>query len=481
MRSRLLLSVVLSAVLGGSSGGLTAQPGATLIVRDGLIVTADGRQEADILVRDGVIAEIGVGLEAVPGARELDANGLLIVPGGIDPHVHLGGNWADDFTSGSAAALAGGITTISNFVSPRDGESLGAVLGRTAALARAQTIADFLIHPILRGFGGVAEALPDLAAAGQTSIKVFMSRQSFDADVPGFLGVLRAAGQAGVLTMMHCEDAAILSTTIDRLMADDRGSLRYFPDSRPVVAEEIAVRRAVAMAETTGSPIYVVHLSSARALAVVEEAQARGLPVYVETRPIYLHLTRERFEGDDRGLYVGAPPLREQHDQHALWRGLASGAIHVVATDHVAYTREQKLDPTQTVAEQRQGLNNLQVMLPMLYSEGVVTGRITAERFVALTATNPAKLFGLYPDKGTIAVGSDADLVLWDPEETRPIRDEDALSGAGFSIYAGHEVTGWPRTTIRRGEIVYEDGAITGSAGSGRIAPRTRWQTPTLN
>ena len=481
MRTRLCSSVVLSVMLRWVAVGLAARQADTLIIRNGVIVTADGRREADILVRDGAISEIGVDIRAVAGARELDATGLLVLPGGIDPHVHLAGNWADDFTSGSAAALAGGITTISNFVSPRDGESLGAVIARTADLARAQTIADVLIHPILRGFGAVAEELPGLAAAGQTSIKVFMTRQSFDEDVPGFLGVLRAAGQAGVLTMMHCEDAAILSTTIDRLMAEDRGSLRYFPDSRPVVAEEIAVRRAVAMVETTGSPIYVVHLSSARALAVVEDAQARGLPVYVETRPIYLHLTRERFDGDDRGLYVGAPPLREQREQDALWRGLASETIHVVATDHVAYTREEKLDSTQTVAQQRQGLNNLQVMLPMLYSEGVVTGRITAERFVALTATNPAKLFGLYPAKGTIAVGSDADLVLWDPDETRRIRDADVLSGAGFSIYAGREVTGWPRTTIRRGEVVYEDGAITGAAGSGRIAPRARWQTPTLN
>jgi dihydropyrimidinase len=200
------------------------------------------------------------------------------------------------------------------------------------------------------------------------------------------------------------------------------------------------------------------------------------VPVYVETRPIYLHLTRERFDGPDRGLFVGQPPLREQRDQDALWAGLANGSIQVVGTDHVAYTREGKLDPSQTIARHRAGLNNLQVVRPMLYSEGVVRGRLTAERFVAVTATNPARLFGLYPAKGVIAVGSDADIVLWDADETRTIRDEDMLSGAGFSVYSGWSVTGWPTMTIRRGEVVFENGRIVAAPGSGRLLRRSRWQ-----
>ena len=191
-----------------------------------------------------------------------------------------------------------------------------------------------------------------------------------------------------------------------------------------------------------------------------------------------MHLTRERFEGEEPGLYIGQPPLREKSDQDALWKGIADGTIHVVATDHVAYTKEQKLDPSQTVANHRAGMSNLQVIRPMLYSEGVRAGRITEEQFIAVTATNPAKLFGLYPRKGTIAVGSDADLVLWDPDETRTIRDEDMLSGTGYSVYAGREVTGWPRTTIRRGEIVYEEGRIQAEPGSGELLRRGRWMTP---
>jgi dihydropyrimidinase len=242
----------------------------------------------------------------------------------------------------------------------------------------------------------------------------------------------------------------------------------------------IATHRAVAMAEATGAAIYIVHLSAERALRVAEEAKARGLPVYVEALGIYLHLTRDKLEGANRGMYIHHPPLRTKNDQDALWKGLAAGTVHVLGTDHVPYTKEQKLNPSQTVTDHRPGIPNLQEIRPMLYSEGVRTGRITEEQFVAVTATNPAKLFGLYPRKGTIAVGSDADLVVWDPNETRTIRDEDMLSNTGFSIHAGQEATGWPQITIRRGEIVYENGRITGKPGSGELLRRKRWQVPNL-
>ncbi len=453
-----------------------AQQPVELVIRNGVIVTSEGRSEGDIRVRDGVIVEIDQNLAGSNAAREIDARGLLVLPGGVDPHVHIGR--ADDYTSGSAAALAGGVTTISNFAFPQPGESLAEGVERGAEMVRAQAIADVMLHPGINNPDAQQSQMATLPALGQTSVKVFMNRPVFDQNARGYLGTLAAAGAAGVLTMMHCEDDAILARTVERLMDEGRGSLRYFPDSRPVLAEVIATRRAVAMAEATRAPIYIVHLSSEGALRVAEDAQARGLPVFVETRPIYLHLTRERFEGPDRGLYVGQPPLREKKDQDALWEGIASGTVHVVGTDHVALTKEEKLDPSQTVASHRPGMNNLQVIRPMLYSEGVRTGRITEEQFVAVTATNAAKLFGLYPRKGTIAVGSDADLVLWDPDETRTIRDEDMLSGTGFSIYAGWEVTGWPRMTIRRGEVVYENGRVTAQPSSGELLRRGRWQIP---
>ena len=459
-----------------------AQPGPETIIRGGEVFTAGGLRSADIRIAGATITEIGTGLAARDAnTREIDASGRLVLPGGIDPHVHLGGARMDDYTSGSAAALAGGITTISNFGGVAAGEAPAATVARAAAEVDAQSIADVIFHPIVSDPAtATADTLAALAATGQTTIKVFMVRPTFDAAAPGFVSTMHAARETGVLMMMHCEDAALVQITSERMAAEGRGGLEHFADARPVAAEVAATQRAVAMAEATGAAIYIVHLSSEGALRVAEAAQARGLPVYVETRPIYLHLTRERFDGPAPGLYIGQPPLRERSDLDALWDGIARGAVHVVATDHVAYTREQKLDPSQNVVQHRAGMSNLQVMLPMLYSEGVRDGRITLERFVEVTATNPAKLFGLYPRKGTIAVGSDADLVLWDPAETRTIRDEDMFSGSGYSVHAGRVVTGWPTLTLRRGEIVYRDGEVLGEPGSGELVRRDRWRGPPL-
>ncbi len=459
-----------------------AQPEPETIIRGGEVFTAGGRRPADIRVVGSTIAEIGTGLAARDeNTREIDASGRLVLPGGIDPHVHLGGVRMDDYTSGSAAALAGGITTISNFGGVGVGETPAETVARAATDVEARSIADVIFHPIVSDPAtATPETLAALADTGQTTIKVFMVRPTFDANAPGFVSTMHAARETGVLMMMHCEDAALVQITSERMAAEGRGGLEHFADARPVAAEVAATQRAVAMAEATGAAIYIVHLSSERALRVAEAAQARGLPVYVETRPIYLHLTRERFDGPTPGLYIGQPPLREQSDLDALWGGIADGTIHVVATDHVAYTREQKLDPAQNVVQHRAGMSNLQVMLPMIYSEGVRAGRITLERFVEVTSTNPAKLFGLYPRKGTIAVGSDADLVLWDPDETRTIRNEDMFSGSGYSVHAGREVTGWPTLTLRRGEIVYRDGEVLGAAGSGELVRRDLWRGPPL-
>ena len=480
-------AIASGAAVAGSSAAraaapaIAAQPPREILVRGGEVVTVEGRSRADVRIVGETVAEVGPALAAGPDAVVIDASGLLVLPGGIDPHVHLGGIGVDDYTSGSAAALAGGITTISNFGGVRDGETPAETLARAAPAIRAEAIADLIYHPIVSDpASATTETLEALVEAGQPTIKVFMVRSTFDERAGGFVETMRAVVEAGVLMLVHCEDAAMVADTAARFVAEGRGGLENFADARPVEAEEAAVRRAVAMAGETGAPIYIVHLSSERALLVAEEARARGLPVYVETRPIYLHLTRERFEGPTPGLYIGQPPLRTQQDQDALWRGLARGAIDVVASDHVAYTRELKLDPAQTVASHRAGMSNLQVMLPMIYSDGVRTGRITLERFVAVTSTNAAKLFGLYPRKGTVAVGSDADLVLWDPDETREIRNADMLSNSGYSVHAGREVTGWPVLTVRRGEVVYRDGQVLGAPGSGELLARGPWQRPEL-
>jgi dihydropyrimidinase len=278
--------------------------------------------------------------------------------------------------------------------------------------------------------------------------------------------------------MIHCEDQTILSAAVRELMAQGRSSLRYYAESRPVAAEVAATRQAVAMGEASGAALYIVHLSCEAALEVCEQARSPSRPVFVETRPLYLHFTRERYRQPEGPLFVGQPPLREAGDVDALWAGLARGAINTLATDHAPWTRQQKLDPALNIANLRPGVNNLQVMLPLLFSEGVRTGRLSLMRFVAVTSTNAARLFGLFPRKGTIAVGSDADLGLWAPDERRRVAGSRLYSRAGFSVYDGMEVTGWPQMTIRRGQVVYVDGQITGQPGGGRLLRRGRWQAP---
>jgi dihydropyrimidinase len=240
----------------------------------------------------------------------------------------------------------------------------------------------------------------------------------------------------------------------------------------------IAVERAIAMCRATGAPTYIVHLSSAAALAACAAARAEGLPLFVETRPLYLYLTEERYRDSDGGIYVAQPPLRADADREALWRGIADGTVDTLASDHAPWTRALKLDPKLDVAHPRPGVAELDTMLPLFFTEAVAKERITLERFVALTATNAARLCGIYPRKGTIAVGSDADLVLWETRRRRIIRDEELFSRAGHTVYVGRELSAWPAMTIRRGEVVFEDGRIVGRPGSGQVVPRGKSQPP---
>jgi dihydropyrimidinase len=304
-------------------------------------------------------------------------------------------------------------------------------------------------------------------------MKVFMIGGEFDAQIEGYVQAIALAGASGLLTLIHCEDHALIEANRTRLVQEGRTALHYYPDLSPVITEVAATQRAVAIAEATGAPIYIVHLSSRRALEVCTEAQAHGLPVYVETRPLYLHLSSERFEEEDAGRYVGQPPLREPSDVQALWEGLRQGTIHTVCSDHAPYALADKLDPAHTVARLRAGVENLQLLRPMLYSEGVRTGRISLARFVQLTASNGARLVGL-ERKGRIAPGYDADLVLFDPDLTRTVDNAMLKSNADYSVYAGWEVTGWPVITISRGEIVFQDDEITGEPGRGRIVQRSK-------
>jgi dihydropyrimidinase len=433
-------------------------------------------------VQDGRIAQLG---GAMTGHRELDAHGLLVIPGGIDAHVHLvcaalaeavGQEepfWVDDFWTGSLAALAGGITTVENMTFALPGESMTAAIAREMAGASAEAAVDWFLHPVLTGLGdGIAAEIAALAADGHTSVKVFLSDPEFAAGTPGLADAIAAAGRTGSLTLVHCEDAGILARTGRELTGSGRGAVRYFPDARPVSAEVQAIDQAIELTRQTGAPVYVVHLSSAAALDRCRQARAAGLGVYVETRPLYLHLTRERFAEPDAAKYVGAPPLRDQSDRDALWRGLAAGEVDTVCSDHAPWTLAAKLDPALDVMTARQGVADLETLMPMLFSEGVLAGRISLDRFVELTSANAARLFGLYPRKAAIAVGSDADLALWDTQQRRIIDGAHMHSRAGYSVYDGWTVQGWPRFVIRRGQIVLSDGSSTARPGQGRWVRR---------
>ncbi len=453
-----------------------------IIIRNGLIVTDSKQYKADIRVSGEKIAEIGKDLSKTTDEElEIDAKDLLILPGGIDPHVHLSlpdyvpkeFRWSDDFESGSKAALAGGITTLGCISVPDKEETPLGTLERESKTIQKEAIADIMIHPVL--FNLTEEKLdeiPQLADKGCSTIKIFMVTDDFDANSGAYLKAIQIAADAEMLTMIHCEDNTIIKETTEKMIVEGKGSLKNYADSRPVISEVVATQKAVDMCEETSAPIYVVHLSSEGALRVCEEAQRRSLPVYVEGRPIFLYLTREEYLKPEGALYVVQPPLREKSDVKALWKGVQQGSIHTIATDHAPHTREQKLNPDLDISKLVPGINELQVMLPMLHSKAVLKGKISLEKFVALTSTNVAKLFGLYPKKGAIQVGSDADLAIWDPKEERVIKDADMHSQAGFSMYDGEKHTGWPQIVIRRGEVVFRDRKVIAESGSGQVVTR---------
>jgi dihydropyrimidinase len=472
---RQVVAALGAAALGGIVGPSRSRA-TEVLIRGGRVVNAAGTSRLDVRVVGETIVELRQGLEPGPDGRVIEANDRLVMPGGIDPHTHLHPTFVDDLTTGSRAALAGGITTVGTFVGPGRAETIPAALDRMAARVGQEAIADVFLHTVAwPPTAELAAAMPLLAERGQPSFKVYMVQSDFGARLDALIVMLEAAREAGVVTMIHCEDAAILGAAVRRLGAEGRTSLRDYQASRPVIAEVAATEQAAALCESTGAPMHVVHLSCARALDATRAARASGAPFSVETRPLYLHLTDERLAGPDAPLYIGQPPLRTKADAEALWRGLADGSIDLLATDHAPWTREQKLDPTLTITKLRPGVSDLQFMLPMYFSEGVGKRGLSLERFVATTSTNAARIFGLYPRKGVVQVGADADLAIWDPRRTGTVRAADDHSNSDYSPYEGWSVTGWPMTVLRRGEIVVDEGRVVGVAGSGKLAARARW------
>lgn len=449
-----------------------------LVIRGGTVVTATTTDVVDVAINAGKVTQLG---GAPTGRNEIDGTGYLVLPGGLDMHVHFtpmdvgpdAPRRPDDFQNGTRAAAAGGVTTIGNMTHQRHGEALLDALERDHAEGARKSLVDFVLHPVLNdpSPSAIAEIL-ELPARGHPSLKMFMVFEEFEQQAEQYLDAMTNAASSGVLVLIHCEDRAMIRAVGRQLAAAGSDDPSSYGQSRPIATEVAAVERAIAFAEVSGASMQVVHLSSKAALERCIAARQRGVKVHVETRPLYLHFTEEVFGLQDAAKYVGNPPPRRAEDRDRLWEGLATGEVDTVASDHAPWTLDQKLSAGPGLSGLLPGVADLETMLPMIFSEGVVTGRLTPNQFVAVTSANPARLFGLGPTKGDVAVGADADLVVWDPETKWVVDGGSMESGAGYSPYDGWEVQGRPLFTISRGDVILDPDGVLASPGRGRLVPR---------
>lgn len=445
-----------------------------IVIKHGTIVNSDETIEADIGIQGSTIAQIG---GAMNGDLTIDASGKFILPGGIDPHVHLSpprnpevmaAQWTDDFYVGSLAAIAGGVTTIGNMAFQWPDQSLAQAIERDSLAAENLAAVDYFLHPVLTNpTGPDLEKIMYFKKMGIKSLKIFLVAESFELHKAEFMTALQIAADNNLIVLFHCEDPDILKAAVKDLAQKNKLALAYWSESRPVSAEVHSVQKAIALASETKATIYIVHLSSGLALAAAVRGKEAGVPLYVETRPMYLHLTSEKLKLPDGAKYIGAPPLRSEEDAMALWEGLRNGEIDVVGSDHAPFTLEDKLDTNIDVRTARQGVSDLETSLPMLFSRGVIEGRLTLNRFVQLTSTGPAQIFGIADRKGGIHIGKDADIVIWDPKAKKTIHAKDMHSKSGYSVYENIEITGLPETSMLRGAIVMKDFKVAATAGTG--------------
>ena len=455
-----------------------------LTVRNGTIVTAADSFAADLGVTGGRIAQIGARL--APGRRDIDATGKLVLPGGIDSHCHVeqlsstGRMCADDFYSATVAAAFGGTTTIIPFAAQHRGNSIAAVVEDYARRAAEKAVVDYGFHLIVADptERALNEELPAMIRRGITSLKVYMTYDLLRLDDGELLDVLAAADRERALVMVHAENHEMIRWIARRLLERGHTAPKFHMTSHHPLAEAEATNRVIALSRLLDVPVLIVHVSGIEAVRTIRAAQTLGARVYAETCPQYLFLTGD--DADRPGLegakWCCSPPPRDAASQAAVWQGLTDGTFQVFSSDHAPYRFDQtgKLPKgaDTTFKDMANGVPGLQVRLPLLFSEGVGTGRLTLQQFVALTATNHARMYGLHPRKGTIAVGSDADLAIWEPHREVTLTASIMKDNVGYTPYEGRTVRGWPTTVVSRGRIVVEAGELKVARGSGEFIPR---------
>ena len=453
------------------------------LIRNGTVVTARETMAADVRIEGGRITEVGPSLPANAADNAIDATGMYVMPGGIDAHTHLDmplGNIlsADDFETGTRAAAFGGTTTIVDFAIQARGTRMRDALDTWWKKAEGRATIDYGLHMIVTGLGGAGlEDMDDMVGEGVASFKLFMAYpNSLMVDDATIFKALSRTAKNGALICMHAENGGVIDVLIARALAEGKTAPIYHALTRPPRAEGEAVHRAIAIAEMAGVPVYIVHVTSEDALEQVREARYRGLPVFAETCPQYLllsidDLARPGFEG---AKYVLTPPLRPKEHQPKLWDGLRNDYLQVVSTDHCPFSfADQKTLGKDDFTKIPNGGPGIENRLQLIYHYGVNSGKLSLNRFVEIVSTAPARIFGLYPKKGEIAPGSDADVVVWDPHAAHTISARTHHMRVDYSMFEGFEVRGNARTVLSRGEVSVDGGQFLGKAGRGNYLKRS--------
>ncbi len=462
----------------------------SLLVKNGRIITADADFEGDIFVDGETISVIGKDL-SIPADQVIDAQDRYVFPGGVDPHTHFdmpfGGTvTADDFETGTRAAAHGGTTTIIDFAIQSMGHSALEALETWHKKAEGKTAIDYGFHMIVTDVeNGRLADLRKLADEGITSYKLFTAYPGvLYVDDGTLYRVMRQAGEDGSLICMHAENGIVIDEIVKQALAEDKTEPKWHALTRPTRMEAEAVHRVISIAEQAGNPVYIVHLSSADALRQLTAARNRGVPAYAETCPQYLFLDHSRYEqkGFEGAKYVMSPPLRDKSNQEALWRGLRFGDLQAISTDHCSFRfKDQKTLGKDDFTKIPNGAPGVENRLATVFTGGVGQGRISLSRFVELTSTAAAKMFGLFPRKGTIAVDSDADLVIFNPKRKETISVDNPPThhmNVDYSAYEGFEVEGFPETVVSRGKIIVRDCEYVGQAGDGQYLKRGQFTGP---